>query len=50
LQLDAEDLAAVNHAQLRVLLEKLLADLRLAHEQLDQAPHNSSCPSSSHAS
>jgi len=49
LQLDADALAALSHAQLQGLSEKLLADLKLAHERLDQAPHNSSRPPSSQA-
>lgn len=48
-QLDAEALAALSHAQLQGLSEKLLADLKLAHERLDQRPHNSSRPPSSQA-
>jgi hypothetical protein len=48
-QLDAEALAGLDHAQLRVLSEKLLADLKLAHERLDQNPHNSSRPPSTQA-
>lgn len=49
LQLDADALAALSHAQLQGLSEKLLADLKLAHERLDQAPSNSSRPPSSQA-
>jgi hypothetical protein len=48
-QLDADALAALSHTQLQGLSEKLLADLKLAHERLDQRPHNSSRPPSSQA-
>lgn len=46
-QLDEAALAALTTEQLRALARKLLADLKLAHERLEQAPHNSSRPPSS---
>ena len=48
-QLDAEALAALSPGQLQRLSLKLLSDLKLAHERLDQSPHNSSRPPSSQA-
>ena len=49
-QLDEGYLAKLPEAQLRALSVKLLADLKAAHERLDQNPTNSSRPPSSRAS
>lgn len=46
-QLDEDYLAKLPEAQLRALSAKLLADLKAAHERLDQNPNNSSRPPSS---
>jgi len=46
-QLDEGYLAKLPEAQLRVLSAKLLAELKAAHERLDQNPNNSSRPPSS---
>jgi hypothetical protein len=48
-QLDEGYLAKLPEAQLRALSAKLLADLKAAHERLDQNPTNSSRPPSSRA-
>ncbi len=48
-QLDEGYLAKLPEAQLRALSAKLLADLKAAHERLDQNPSNSSRPPSSRA-
>jgi hypothetical protein len=48
-QRDAEASAALNPTQPQGLAEKLLADLKRAHERLDQAPHNRSRLPSSQA-
>lgn len=48
-QLDDEALAALSREQLQKLSAKLLSDLKLAHERLDQTPRNSSRPPSSQA-
>ena len=48
-QLDAEAFAALSPEQLQRLSLKLLSDLKLAHERLDQSPRNSSRPPSSQA-
>lgn len=48
-QLDADALAALSPEQLQRLSVKLLSDLKLAHERLDQTPRNSSRPPSSQA-
>ena len=48
-QLDDEALAALSRGQLQRLSVKLLSDLKLAHERLDQNPRNSSRPPSSQA-
>jgi hypothetical protein len=48
-QLDEGYLAKLPEAQLRALSAKLLADLKAAHERLDQSPSNSSRPPSSRA-
>ena len=48
-QLDEGYLAKLPEAQLRALSAKLLADLKAAHERLDQNPRNSSRPPSSQA-
>jgi hypothetical protein len=48
-QLDEGYLAKLPEAQLRSLSVKLLADLKAAHERLDQNPTNSSRPPSSRA-
>ncbi len=48
-QLDEGYLAKLPEAQLRTLSVKLLADLKAAHERLDQNPTNSSRPPSSRA-
>jgi transposase len=46
-QLDEDYLAKLPEQQLRYLSAKLLADLKAAHERLDQNPSNSSRPPSS---
>ena len=48
-QLDEDYLAKLPEGQLRSLSVKLLADLKAAHERLDQNPDNSSRPPSSRA-
>jgi hypothetical protein len=48
-QLDDEALTALSWEQLQRLSTKLLSDLKLAHERLDQNPRNSSRPPSSQA-
>ena len=48
-QLDEGYLAKLPEEQLRALSAKLLADLKAAHERLDQNPSNSSRPPSSRA-
>ena len=48
-QLDEGYLAKLPEEQLRALSAKLLADLKAAHERLDQDPSNSSRPPSSRA-
>ena len=48
-QLDEGYLAKLSEAQLRALSAKLLADLKAAHERLDQNPTSSSRPPSSRA-
>ena len=48
-QLDEDYLAKLPEQQLRSLSAKLLADLKAAHERLDQNPTNSSRPPSSRA-
>jgi hypothetical protein len=48
-QLDEGYLAKLSERQLRSLSAKLLADLKAAHERLDQNPNNSSRPPSSRA-
>ena len=48
-QLDEGYLAKLPEAQLRALSAKLLADLKAAHERLEQNPTNSSRPPSSRA-
>ena len=48
-QLDEGYLAKLPELQLRSLSAKLLADLKAAHERLDQNPTNSSRPPSSRA-
>jgi hypothetical protein len=48
-QLDEGYLAKLSEKQLRSLSAKLLADLKAAHERLDQNPNNSSRPPSSRA-
>ncbi len=48
-QLDEGYLAKLPETQLRALSAKLLADLKAAHERLDQNPNNSSHPPSSRA-
>ena len=48
-QLDEGYLACLPEQQLRSLSAKLLADLKAAHERLDQNPTNSSRPPSSRA-
>lgn len=48
-QLDEGYLASLPEQQLRSLSAKLLADLKAAHERLDQNPSNSSRPPSSRA-
>jgi transposase len=46
-QLDEAALSGLGSEQLRALSVKLLSDLKLAHERLDQSPRNSSRPPSS---
>ena len=48
-QLDEGYLAKLPEERLRALSAKLLADLKAAHERLDQNPDNSSRPPSSRA-
>ena len=48
-QLDEAFLATLPQEQLRALSARLLADLKAAHERLDQNPSNSSRPPSSQA-
>ena len=48
-QLDEDYLAHLPEERLRSLSAKLLADLKAAHERLDQNPNNSSRPPSSRA-
>jgi len=47
LQLDEASLSRLSEEQLRALSVKLLADLKAAHERLEQNSHNSSRPPSS---
>jgi transposase len=49
-QLDEAYLLALGEERLRTLSVKLLADLKAAHERLDQNSRNSSCPPSSEVS